>query len=95
MKHILWSLALGVAMVPAGGLLAETPAADTGPLFLAPSVTVTADGLDRLDAALAGAGRRYAAACCKICRAGKACGNSCISRAKSCHKGPGCACDAR
>lgn len=35
-----------------------------------------------------------AAACCKICRAGKACGNSCISRDKTCRKGVGCACDA-
>jgi hypothetical protein len=32
--------------------------------------------------------------CCKVCDKGKACGNSCISRAKNCHKGRGCACDA-
>jgi hypothetical protein len=32
-------------------------------------------------------------ACCKICRAGKACGDTCISRDKVCHVGPGCACD--
>lgn len=32
-------------------------------------------------------------ACCKTCRKGKACGDSCISRQKQCHKGPGCACD--
>jgi hypothetical protein len=31
--------------------------------------------------------------CCKICRVGKACGNTCISRDKVCHVGPGCACD--
>jgi hypothetical protein len=31
--------------------------------------------------------------CCKVCRKGKACGDSCISRAYECHKGPGCACD--
>ena len=31
--------------------------------------------------------------CCKICKKGKACGNSCISRSKTCHKGPGCACN--
>ena len=31
--------------------------------------------------------------CCKICRKGCACGNSCISCNKTCHKGPGCACD--
>lgn len=30
--------------------------------------------------------------CCKVCRTGKACGNSCISAAKSCHRSPGCAC---
>ncbi len=32
--------------------------------------------------------------CCKVCRKGKACGNSCIARSKTCHKAPGCACDA-
>lgn len=32
--------------------------------------------------------------CCKICRKGKACGNSCIARWKTCHQPPGCACDA-
>ncbi len=33
------------------------------------------------------------AACCKVCRKGKACGDSCISRSYECHKGRGCACD--
>jgi hypothetical protein len=32
--------------------------------------------------------------CCKICRKGKACGNTCIARDKDCHQPPGCACDA-
>jgi hypothetical protein len=36
-----------------------------------------------------------AATCCKVCTTGKACGNSCISRKKTCHKPPGCACDAQ
>lgn len=31
--------------------------------------------------------------CCKVCRKGKACGNSCISRSYNCTKPPGCACD--
>ncbi|MEP1896758.1 MAG: hypothetical protein ABJQ98_03885 [Alloalcanivorax venustensis] len=31
--------------------------------------------------------------CCKVCRKGKACGNSCISRSYTCTKPPGCACD--
>lgn len=30
--------------------------------------------------------------CCKYCSTGKPCGNSCISRNKTCHKGRGCAC---
>jgi hypothetical protein len=36
-----------------------------------------------------------ATTCCKVCTTGKACGNSCISRAYTCHQPPGCACDAR
>ena len=31
--------------------------------------------------------------CCKHCRQGKACGDSCISRNDECHVGPGCACN--
>jgi hypothetical protein len=31
--------------------------------------------------------------CCKVCTTGQACGDSCISRSYTCHKGPGCACD--
>lgn len=31
--------------------------------------------------------------CCKVCSKGKACGDSCISRDKECHKPPGCACN--
>jgi hypothetical protein len=33
------------------------------------------------------------AQCCRICKKGKACGNSCISRRYTCRKPPGCACD--
>ncbi|CAE8701946.1 unnamed protein product [Polarella glacialis] len=32
--------------------------------------------------------------CCKICKQGTACGNSCISRGKTCRAPTGCACDA-
>jgi len=32
--------------------------------------------------------------CCKICSTGQACGNSCISRSYTCHRPPGCACNA-
>jgi len=37
--------------------------------------------------------RPQSSGCCKICRKGKACGNSCISVNYTCHKGPGCACN--
>lgn len=31
--------------------------------------------------------------CCKVCRKGKACGDSCIAAYKTCHQPKGCACD--
>lgn len=31
--------------------------------------------------------------CCRVCRTGKACGNSCISRTAQCHQPTGCACN--
>jgi len=33
------------------------------------------------------------ASCCRVCTKGKACGDSCIARWKSCLKEPGCACN--
>lgn len=33
------------------------------------------------------------ASCCRICRRGYACGNSCISRDRRCHQPTGCACN--
>jgi len=35
----------------------------------------------------------YSQTCCKHCRKGKACGNSCISKSYTCRKGRGCACN--
>jgi endonuclease YncB( thermonuclease family) len=34
-------------------------------------------------------------ACCKICRKGKACGNSCIRKTYTCREEQGCACDSK
>jgi hypothetical protein len=31
--------------------------------------------------------------CCRVCGRGKACGDSCIARDKTCTRGRGCACD--
>ena len=53
-------------------------------LALEPSSTRIADGV-----ATDGAARE----CCKICRKGKACGDTCISRDRDCHEPPGCACN--
>lgn len=50
-------------------------------------------GLERLQDLASPAWGAVAASCCKQCSKGKACGDSCISRDKSCRKGPGCACD--
>lgn len=33
------------------------------------------------------------AQCCKVCRKGKACGDTCIARNLTCHRGKGCACN--
>jgi hypothetical protein len=38
-------------------------------------------------------GRQVTAAnCCKYCKKGKPCGDTCIAQDKVCHVGPGCAC---
>lgn len=31
--------------------------------------------------------------CCRVCRTGRACGNSCINRNYTCRQPPGCACN--
>lgn len=31
--------------------------------------------------------------CCRVCREGKACGDSCIAENLTCNAGPGCACN--
>lgn len=40
-----------------------------------------------------GEAKIWLAACCKICKKGKACGNSCINRSYTCRQPPGCACN--
>lgn len=56
------------------------------------SDTVTTDEINNF-APVQLTGDELASACCKICTKGKACGNSCIQKSKTCHKGKGCACD--
>jgi hypothetical protein len=59
--------------------LAAAASLALGPASLSPCLTAPA------------AAQSYG--CCKICSRGKACGNSCIARWKTCHKGKGCACN--
>ena len=61
-------------------------------LLIAAAATL-ALGPASLSPCLAGTAAAQGFACCKVCRAGKACGDSCIARDKTCHKGKGCACD--
>jgi hypothetical protein len=58
-------------------------------IIAAASLAVGPAGIGCSSPAFAAAGL----ACCKICKAGKACGDSCIARDKQCHVGKGCACD--
>ena len=86
---------LALAMMIAG--LSSTSIADTN-LAKTTSVQSTVEStkpvdfwsqiMDARDGAVV-----YSAACCKVCRKGKACGDSCISRSYTCRKGAGCACD--
>lgn len=68
-----------------------TDVADASPLLAPAQTRPSAEFLGSLGIVrpvpLAGA------RCCKVCRKGKACGDTCIARNKVCHLPPGCACD--
>ena len=71
-------------------------APDTGGLASSPEPVgaVSAEAaIDYLRGLSATGKEQVADSCCKRCSKGKACGDSCISRDRSCKKGPGCACD--
>ncbi|HEX8379616.1 MAG TPA: hypothetical protein VF619_03580 [Allosphingosinicella sp.] len=61
--------------------------------WLIAAAATLALGPASLSPCLIGIAAAQGLACCKICKAGKACGDSCIARDKPCHKGKGCACD--
>lgn len=54
---------------------------------------VLLDPPEKLIATEPGLFKARAQGCCKYCRKGKACGDSCIRREYSCRKSPGCACN--
>src|ERR1700716_2379268 len=87
------TLALLVALLPRTAPVSSETA--PGPPAAAQATLFTPAHTDnRLFRSLTGAGAVHstAAACCKICSVGKACGNTCISRNKTCYVGQGCAC---
>ncbi len=92
--HRVFKAAQGLAvalsiLVPQAVLAQAVPVpADDGAGF-----ETTLDRLGLSPETLSPGGYEILARCCKTCSKGKACGDSCISRSKSCHKGPGCACD--
>jgi hypothetical protein len=85
-----------VALLALSGVVHGDPS--PAPANAALSVLFTPINADnRLIRSLAASGAAHstpaALACCKVCSIGKACGNTCISRDKTCHVGQGCACD--
>jgi len=97
------TLAAGLCLAglvgPAG--LSAPALADDGLSLAAqsPSLALTLSEAPRSDVSEAvlalniSQGEALSRTCCKICRRGKACGNSCINKAYTCHRPAGCACD--
>ena len=63
------------------------------PLAVLAAAASLALGPASLSPCLMGAAAAQGLYCCKVCSTGKACGNSCIARWKTCHKGKGSACN--
>lgn len=87
------SLFLGALVVLSLAALAVDPAESASELLIACALGQT----EPVTKALAEPAAKTcipASKCCKVCSAGKACGDSCISRRYTCRKGRGCACDA-
>jgi hypothetical protein len=80
--------ASGGAKPPAGegnATAGKTHTPLTAALSLGMLALLMPDGADRENG--------QATPCCKVCTKGKACGDSCIARDKTCHQPRGCACD--
>jgi hypothetical protein len=77
------------------GIYADTPPVPAAAVHSALFTSVPTDNHLLTSRALADSARSTPVirTCCKVCSVDKACGNTCISRDKTCHVGPGCACD--
>ena len=86
-------LALIVALMTGSAVFADTDD-ELLPSPAAPAATVTAEvALEYLRELAVSEEVQFADSCCKRCSKGKACGDSCIARDRTCRKGAGCACD--
>jgi hypothetical protein len=82
-------------LIRAGARLAQLLNAALGvPEARSPASTPAAAPEPTLPAASVRGACTPAGQCCKVCSAGQACGDSCISHSSTCHAAPGCACHA-
>jgi hypothetical protein len=88
-------VALVALLALTGSAYGETPPVPAAAVHSALFTTVAADIQLLRTRAHADAARSTSTAliCCKVRSVGKACGNTCISRDKTCHVRQGCACD--
>ena len=94
-----WIAASVVSEVSSGaleqvGVVSTIPAPSAPTIQLLPTATMTAPTVVPTQESPPPPPPAPSGGCCKVCRASKACGDSCISKDKSCNKGPGCACNA-
>lgn len=96
MKKILMVLSLALTFALTAVQAEETPQLDT---FQIDEIVIQLDAeecaevVDEVGEQSVVSSELEQSGCCKVCTTGKACGNSCIARSKTCHKGRGCACN--
>jgi hypothetical protein len=96
MLRTLTLLLTSVSMIASAGSETSVPPRsgyDTRPAFLEKGAGIDGYLLESLGVTRSKLSTTSALACCKVCKIGKACGDTCISRSKTCHVGQGCACD--
>jgi hypothetical protein len=97
MRAIAVSLAFALALLslsPAAPAQDDGKAARADILSILDELGLSPDRDTESPARLAAtAGPETIGECCKTCRKGKACGDSCIDRTETCEQPPGCACD--
>ena len=91
MPRMLLFLALVLATTTCVTTTSEAPLSPGAGELVAESDTTTAEPSDTTVTPTPRAPVRRA--CCRVCRTGKACGNSCINRNYTCRQPRGCACN--